>query len=59
MAFMKFEERLGERENARKVMYRFLDCHPKLETYLRVAKYEMKLRNYSDARFIFEKTLHD
>ena len=33
MAYMKYEERLGEFENARKIMYRYLDCHPKLETY--------------------------
>lgn len=40
-------------------MYQYMEAHPKLHTYLKVAKYEQKLRNFQAARDIYEKTIED
>jgi crooked neck len=38
MSFIKFEERMGEPERAKKVLYKYLECFPTLLAYLKVAK---------------------
>lgn len=40
-------------------MYQFMDAHPKLSTYIKVAKFEVKSRNYDQARKVLEQTLED
>lgn len=45
MSFIKFEERMGEPERAKKILYKYLECFPTLDAYLKVAKAEIKSRN--------------
>lgn len=45
MAFIKFEERMGEPERAKDILYKYLEAFPSLNTYLKVAKAELKSRN--------------
>ncbi len=40
MAFLSFEQRMKEPEKAKEVMYGYMRAFPKLESYLKVAKYE-------------------
>jgi crooked neck len=39
MSFLRFEERMGEPQRAKEVLYRYLEAHPSLESYLKVAKF--------------------
>lgn len=45
MSYIKFEERMGEPERAKKVLYKYLECFPTLGAYLKVAKAEIKSKN--------------
>jgi len=36
-----------------------MEAYPKLRVYLKVAKFEIKLRNWEGARSIYEKTLEE
>lgn len=36
---------MGQMENAKNVLYRYLEAFPQLETYLKVAKFEFRNRN--------------
>ena len=45
MGYIKFEERMGEPQKARDVLYKYLEASPNLATYLKVAKFEFKNRN--------------
>ena len=56
---MKFEERMSEPQKHRELMYRFLSEFPREKTYIKVAKYETKLRNVPLARKVFEKAMED
>lgn len=40
-------------------MYKYMEAYPKLRVYLKVAKFEIKLRNWEGARNIYEKTLEE
>ena len=40
-------------------MYLYLDAHPKLDSYIKTAKYEHKLRHFEDARFLYGRSLTD
>lgn len=42
MAYLHFEERMGEKELQRQVMYRYMEAYPKLRVYLKVAQFEIK-----------------
>ena len=50
---------MKEHELARLVMYRFLEAYPRLDSYLKVAKFEIKNRHKEFARRIFEKAVED
>ena len=50
---------MGEFEKCREIMYRYMAEFPRLNTYLKVAKYEIKHKNKDFARKIFEKTMED
>jgi crooked neck len=56
-AYANFEEKMGEYENARNVMYEYLNSVHNLESFLKVAKYEDKHKNYLSERKIFEEGL--
>jgi hypothetical protein len=45
--------------NLNKLFKRFLQEYPRQQTYIKVAKYEQKLRNIPLARQIFEKAMDD
>ncbi len=45
LCYLKFEERMGEKQKHREIMYRFLQEFPRQATYIKVAKYEMKNKN--------------
>jgi len=55
LAYIKFEERMSESQHCRDIMYRYLEAFPRLSTYLKVAKFEVKQKSYTDARKIYEK----
>jgi crooked neck len=59
MAFVRFEERMGEKECQRSVMFRYMEAFPKLRTYLKVAKFEVKCKNRESARGIYERTIEE
>ena len=59
MAYIKFEERMGEPENAKTILYRYLQAFPRLDTYTKVAKFEFRNRNKEAARNIFERVITD
>lgn len=40
-------------------MYRYMEEYPRLRTYIKVAKFEMKNKNNKAAREIFERTLEE
>lgn len=40
-------------------MYRFLEAYPRLDSYLKVAKFEIKMKHKEFARKIFEKAVED
>jgi len=50
---------MGEKEKCREIMYRYLEAYPRLETYLKVAKFEIKNKNIEFARKVFEKAVDD
>ncbi len=50
LCYLKFEERMGEAINHRELMFRFLAEFPRQATYIKVARYETKLRNVLLAR---------
>lgn len=39
-AFLRFEQRMKEPENCKEVMYAMMENHPRLKTYIDVAKFE-------------------
>jgi crooked neck len=45
LCYLKFEERMGEAQKHRELMYRFLAEFPRQSTYIKVSKYEQKLKN--------------
>jgi crooked neck len=57
MAFLRFEERMGEPQRAKEVLYQYLEAHPVLESYLKVAKFEIKNRDRDAARSIYERVI--
>jgi crooked neck len=59
IAYLKFEQRMGETENCRRIMYRYMTAHPRLKTYLKVCKFEEKNKNKQAARELYERTLED
>lgn len=59
IAYLKFEKRMGEIQNQRNIMYRYLEAYPRLKTYLKVAKFEIKLNNKEAAREVYERTISD
>lgn len=50
---------MGEYEKQREIMYRYLENFPRIQTYLKVAKFEIKQKNIEFARKIFEKAVED
>jgi len=48
---------MSEPENAKKVLYRYLDSFPVLSAYLKVAKFEIKNRSRDAARSIYERVV--
>ena len=40
-------------------MYRYLEAYPRLKTYLKVAKFEIKLSNKEAAREVYERAITD
>ena len=59
LAYLKFEESMGETEKRREIMYRYLQAYPRLRTFLKVTQFEIKNKNPSAARQIFEKAQED
>ena len=59
MAFAKFEERMGDINKAREVLYRYVESHNKLQSYLKVAKFEAKHNNKLACRKLYESALAD
>ena len=59
LAFLKFEERMGEPLRQREVLHQYMDAYPRLKTYLKVARFEIKHRNKEAARDIYERTLEE
>lgn len=57
MAYIRFEERMGEPENAKKILYRYLEAFPVLSAYLKVAKFEIRNRNRDAARSIYDRVV--
>jgi hypothetical protein len=57
MAYAKFEERLGELNNSRMVLFEFLTKNKNVASYLKVAKYEEKNGNFQSCREIYESGL--
>lgn len=48
---------MGEPERAKKVLYRYLETFPTLETYLKVAKFEFRNRQREATRQIYERII--
>lgn len=59
MAFVKFQERINQPEECRKIMYRYLDAYPTLEVYLKVIRFEIQHKNFESARKLFEQVVDD
>jgi crooked neck len=57
MSYIKFEERMGEPESAKKILYRYLESYPTLETYIKVAKFEFRNKNKEETRRIYERII--
>ena len=59
MAYVKFEEIMGDLNKAREVLYRYIECHNNLHSYLKVAKLEIKHINKLASRKLYESALAD
>lgn len=40
-------------------MYRYMEAYPKLKTYLKVARFEIKQKDKESARAIYEKAIEE
>lgn len=40
-------------------MFRYMEAFPKLRTYLKVAKFEIKCKNRESARKIYERSIEE
>lgn len=59
MSYVKFQERAGEHQNAKAVMYRYIEVHPTLPGYLKVVRLEIRNRNREGARALLERIITD
>lgn len=60
ISYSKFEERMGEIDKAREVMYKYIEKNSdNVDAYIKTAKYEEKLGNFNSARTIYETALSD
>ena len=59
MSYVRFQERAAEHQNAKAVMYRYIEVHPTLQGYLKVVKLEIRNRNRQAARALLERTISD
>jgi crooked neck len=50
LAYLRFEERMGEQVKQREVLHRYMEAFPRLRTYLKVARFEIKNKNKEAAR---------
>ena len=57
--YLNFLNRMENPEKARQVLYKYLQCLPMVETYLKVAKWENKHRNLAAAREVYERGVRD
>jgi crooked neck len=55
--YIKFEERMGELDNCRKILERFIDINLKVNSYLKAAKFEERHRRRDNARLFYERAL--
>lgn len=56
-AYLKFEQRLGEVENCRKILERFIDSKPVPMSYSKAAHFEEHQRNHAGSRLMYERAL--
>ena len=40
-------------------MHKYMEAFPKLKIYLKVARFEIKYKNWQNARDIYERTLEE
>lgn len=50
---------MGDLGKQREVLHRYMDAYPRLRTYLKVSRFEIKNRNREGARKIYERTLEE
>jgi crooked neck len=53
----RFEERIGEIDQARDVMHQMIQVYPQVSSFIKVAKFEERLRSRSRARQIYESAV--
>jgi crooked neck len=54
-AYIKFEERMNEIDNARAILERYIEVRPCVSSYLKAAKFEEKSKHIENARVYYER----
>ena len=54
---MKFEERCGEIDRARRIMERYVSCHPTQAAFIRLCKFEERHKDFDRTRSGYTKAI--